>query len=123
MSAGRLVAIVDDSESVRESLPALLQQVGFDVRAFASAEAFLAADVTDATGCLVLDVGLPGMSGPHLQQELSRRGKRIPVVFITARGDTALQARLVAAGAVACVFKPFSDTALIEAVETALDLR
>jgi FixJ family two-component response regulator len=63
------------------------------------------------------------MSGPHLQQELRRRGTPVPVVFITARCDTALQARLIAAGAVACVFKPFSDTALIEAVETALGLR
>ena len=114
------VAVVDDDISVRESLPDLLQQVGFAVRAFASAEAFLTADVADATDCLVLDVVLPGMSGPDLQQELARRGTRVPIVFITAKGDRALQPRLLAAGAVACVFKPFDDTALIEAVEAAL---
>lgn len=123
MSERPLVAIVDDDISVRESLPDLLQQVGFAVQAFASAEEFLNADAADATTCLVLDVGLPGMSGPDLQQELARRGDRVPIVFITARGDRSLQARLLAAGAVACLFKPFSDTALIEAVETALGTR
>jgi FixJ family two-component response regulator len=114
------VAVVDDDISVRESLPDLLQQVGFAVRAFASAEAFLTSDAVDATSCLVLDVGLPGMSGPDLQQELARRGKRVPTVFITAKGDKSLQPRLLAAGAAACLFKPFNDTALIDAVETAL---
>ena len=123
MSERPLVAIVDDDISVRESLPDLLEQVGFSVRAFASAEEFLTADAVDATMCLVLDVGLPGMSGPDLQRELGHRGRRVPVVFITAKGDEFLQARLVAAGAVACLFKPFSDTALIEAVEAALGMR
>jgi FixJ family two-component response regulator len=118
-----LVAVVDDDISVRESLPDLLQQVGFAVQPFASAEAFLASDAADATSCLVLDVGLPGMSGPDLQRELGHRGRRVPIVFITAKGDPSLQARLVAAGAVACLFKPFSDTALIEAVEAALRMR
>lgn len=118
-----MVAVVDDDISVRESLPDLLQQVGFAVQAFASAEAFLTSDAADATSCLVLDVGLPGMSGPDLQQELVRRGKRVPIVFITAKGDGSLQPRLLAAGAVACLFKPFSDTALIEAVDTALGRR
>jgi FixJ family two-component response regulator len=114
------VAVVDDDISVRESVPDLLEQVGFAVQAFPSAEAFLAADLADATGCLVLDVGLPGMSGLDLQQELARRGKRVPIVFITANGDNSLQPRLLAAGAVACLFKPFQDTALIGAVEAAL---
>jgi FixJ family two-component response regulator len=117
------VAVVDDDISVRESLPDLLQQVGFAVQAFASAEAFLNSDAALATSCLVLDVGLPGMSGPDLQRELGRRGRRVPIVFITAKGDKSLQTRLVAAGAVACLFKPFSDTALIEAVEAALGMR
>jgi FixJ family two-component response regulator len=117
------VAVVDDDISVRESLPDLLQQVGFAVQAFASAEAFLDSDAALATSCLVLDVGLPGMSGPDLQRELGRRGRRVPIVFITAKGDKSLQTRLVAAGAVACLFKPFSDTALIEAVEAALGMR
>ena len=71
----------------------------------------------------MLDVGLPGMSGPDLQQELRRRGKPIPIVFITAQGDKSLRPRLLAAGAVACLFKPFSDTALIDAVESALGTR
>ena len=123
MSERPLVAVVDDDISVRESLPDLLEHVGFAVHAFASAEAFLAADVADATACLVLDVGLPGMSGPDLQQELARRGKRVPIVFITARGDKTLLPRLLAAGAVACLYKPFNDTALIGAVEAALGVR
>ena len=120
MSERPLVAVVDDSDSVRESLPDLLDRVGFAVRTFESAEAFLGSGSADATGCLVLDVGLPGMSGPGLQQELVRRGKAIPIVFITAQRDQSLGPRLVAAGAVACLFKPFSDTALIDAVEAAL---
>lgn len=118
-----LVTIVDDNESVRESLPDLLQQVGFAVEAFASAEEFLASEAADGTNCLLLDVGLPGMSGPDLQQELKRRGKATPIVFITAQGDKSLHPRLVAAGAVTCLFKPFSDTALLEAVETAVGTR
>jgi CheY-like chemotaxis protein len=123
MSSRSLVAVVDDNESVRESLPDLLRQSGFDVEAFASAEEFLQSEALTATSCLILDVGLPGMSGPDLQQELSRRGHQIPVVFITAQGDRSLRPRLLARGAVACLFKPFSDTALLEAVEAALRMR
>ena len=123
MNKRSLVAVVDDSESVRESLPDLLQQVGFTVHTFASAEAFLASEAGVDTTCLILDVGLPGMSGPDLQQELARRGKAIPIVFITAQGDRSLGPRLTAAGAVACLFKPFSDTALLEAVEVAVRTR
>ncbi len=123
MSERPLVAIVDDSESVRESLPDPLQHVGFAVRTFESAEAFLASDAVDTMSCLVLDVGLPGMSGPDLQQDLIRRGKSVPIVFITAQADTSLKLRLLATGAVACLFKPFSDTALIDAVEAALGMR
>jgi FixJ family two-component response regulator len=118
-----LVSVVDDSESVRESLPDLLQQIGFTVQAFASAEEFLASNAADETNCLILDVGLPGMSGPDLQQELTRLGRAIPIVFITAQGDKSLRPRLLAAGAVACLFKPFSDTALVEAVEAAVGTR
>ena len=123
MSERSLVAVVDDSESVRESLPDLLQQVGFAVQTFVSAEAFLASNIVDATHCMVLDIGLPGMSGPDLQHELVRRGRKIPIVFITAQGDKALTPHLLAAGGVACLFKPFSDTALIQAVEAALATR
>src|SRR5262245_42837113 len=123
MGTHTLVSVVDDSDSVRESLPDLLQQCGFAVQAFSSAEAFLDSDAAKKTRCLVLDVGLPGMSGPELQQELTRRGNLIPIVFITAQDDQALHPRLVAAGAVTCLFKPFSDTALIEAIEAALGTR
>jgi FixJ family two-component response regulator len=115
-----LVSVVDDNESVRESLPDLLRDSGFDVQAFASAEAFLESEAVTETTCLILDVGLPGMSGPDLQLELTRRGLRIPIVFITAQGDKSLRPRLLGRGAVACLFKPFSDTALIDAVNAAL---
>ena len=120
MSEKSLVAVIDDNESVRESLPELLEHVGFAVEAFDSAEAFLESDVVGQTRCLILDVGLPGMSGPDLQQELSRQGRAIPIVFITAQGDASLRPRLLARGAVACLFKPFSDTALIDALNAAL---
>src|SRR5918999_2407102 len=120
MSERPVVAIVDDDISVRESLPDLLRQVGFAVHAFASAEEFLTADAADVTKCLVLDVGLPGMSGPDLQQELVRRGKGVPIVFITANGDKSLQPRLLAAGAGGGVIKTFQQTPLIENVEDAL---
>ncbi len=123
MSERPLVAVVDDDISVRESVPDLLQQVGFDVHVFVSAEAFLAAGVAGATDCLLLDVGLPGMSGPDLQQELARRGEHVPIVFITAKGDISLRPQLLAAGAAACLFKPFSDTTLIDAVQAALGKR
>src|SRR5262245_27241941 len=114
------VAIVDDSESVRDSLPDLLEQSGHAAAAFGSAEAFLESAALGATDCLILDVGLPGMSGPDLQLELIRRGDTIPIVFITAQGDASLRPRLVARGAVACLFKPFSDTELIDAMRAAL---
>src|ERR1043166_9580262 len=120
MNKRSLICVVDDNESVRESLPDLLQYSGFDVQVFPSAEAFLESGATDATSCLILDVGLPGMSGPDLQQELKRRGLAIPIVFIRAQGDKSLRPRLVARGAVACLFKPFSDTALLDAVNDAV---
>lgn len=115
-----LVSIVDDSESVREALPALLQHAGYDVRAFESAEAFLASEAAGATHCLILDVALPGMSGPDLHEALINTGRRIPTVFITAQDDPSIRPRLVARGAVAVLFKPFSDTALLDALKIAL---
>jgi FixJ family two-component response regulator len=124
MSTRSVVSVVDDSESVRESLPDLLRQVGYDVEAFASAEEFLTSDAPSATNCLILDVGLPGMSGPDLQQELRHRGSTIPIVFITALGnDASLRQRLIADGAAAVLFKPFTDTTLLDAVEAALGIR
>jgi FixJ family two-component response regulator len=118
-----LVAVVDDSESVRESLPDLLESSGYDVQTFESAEAFLGSEALRDATALVLDVGLPGMSGPELQQELIRRGQVVPIVFITAQGDPSLRPRLIARGAVACLFKPFSDTALLDALKAALKPR
>jgi FixJ family two-component response regulator len=120
MVTGSLVAVVDDDESVRESLPDLLKELGFEVRAFASAEEFLASDFVGRTKCLILDVSMPGMSGPDLQRELIRRGQEIPIVFITAHGGEAVRPGLRENGAVECLFKPFSDTALLEAVNAAL---
>ena len=120
MKTRPLVAVVDDSESVRESLPALLQHVGFAVQTFSSAEEFLSSRDRGETSCLILDVGLPGMSGPDLQVELARRGEDIPIVFITARTDPSLLPRLLDLGGAACLFKPFSDDALLAAVNEAL---
>lgn len=115
-----LVSIVDDDESVRESLPDLLQEFGFDAQAFASAEEFLASPAMSQTRCLLLDVAMPGMSGPALQVELARRRRLIPIVFITANIDDNIRPRLLATGAVDCLFKPFTESALLEAVTTAL---
>lgn len=114
-----LVSVVDDDQSVRESLPDLLQEFGFAVRAFASAEDFLASDDVERTDCLVLDVAMPGMTGPELQTELSRR-RKIPIIFITATVDKAVRARVLADGAVAFLYKPFSEDALLEALNAAL---
>ena len=103
MGTRSLVSVVDDDESVRESLPDLIRQFGFGARAFSSAEAFLASESMSETRCLLLDVAMPGMSGPDLQQELLRRRQEIPIVFITA-----------------CLSKPFSETALLDALNAAL---
>lgn len=115
-----LVSVVDDDESVRESLPDLLRQFGFAAEAFSSAEAFLASDALNQTSCLLLDIAMPGMSGPELQDELIRRRREIPTVFITAHGDGTIRPRLLARGAVECLAKPFSETALLDALEAAL---
>ena len=117
-----LVSIVDDDESVRESLPDLIREFGFLVRAFSSAEEFLASDSLSETKCLILDIAMPGMSGPDLQQELKLRGQAIPIVFITAHDDDAIRPRVLAAGAVECLLKPFSDAALRKAIDDALQI-
>ena len=115
-----LVAVVDDDESVRESLPDLLREFGFAARAYASAEDFLTSAALDGTACLVLDVAMPGMNGPELVRELRRRGWDIPVVFITAHGDDITRPELIKEGAVECLLKPFSEMALLGAIRTAL---
>jgi FixJ family two-component response regulator len=123
MAKRSLVSVVDDDESVRESLPDLLRQFGFAVQAFSSAEAFLSSEIVSETSCLILDVAMPGMSGPDLQEELIRRQQGIPIVFITANGDKAVRPRLLAQGAVECLFKPFSEAALLDALDAALRMR
>jgi FixJ family two-component response regulator len=115
-----LVSIVDDDESVRESLPDMLKELGFAVRAFPSAEEFLASDCVDQTRCLILDIAMPGMSGPDLQRELGLGHQTIPIVFITAQADEAVRRRLIENGAVECLFKPFSEAGLLAAVNAAL---
>ena len=119
-SRGVVVAVIDDDESVRESLPDLLREFGYEVETFSSAEEFLASGDLARTRCLVLDVAMPGMSGPELQRELRRRGGSIPVVFITAHGDETMRPRLLEQGAVDCLFKPFTETALLSAIGSAL---
>jgi FixJ family two-component response regulator len=115
-----LVAIVDDDESVRESLPSLLKEFGFASKAFASARAFLESDDVGATRCLLLDVVMPDMSGPELQQELALREQAIPIIFITARVEASIRQRLIAQGAVECLSKPFSEQELRAALDAAL---
>ena len=114
-----LVAVIDDDESVRESLPDLLRELGFAVQAFSTAEEFLASDYIGQTRCLILDIAMPGMSGPDLQRELTLRRQEIPVVFITAHGDETVRPRLLEQGAVECLSKPFSDAALLRALKAA----
>jgi FixJ family two-component response regulator len=115
-----LITVVDDDESVRESLPDLLNEFGFEAQAFSSAEDFLASESIAETRCLVLDVAMPGMTGPDLQRELKNRDQSIPIVFITGQRDEAIRPRLIAQGAVDCLFKPFEATDLLQALNTAL---
>jgi FixJ family two-component response regulator len=117
-----LVAVVDDDESVRESLPDLLREFGFDARVFPSAEEFLVADSVGQTKCLMLDIAMPGMTGFDLQRELKVRGHKIPIIFITAQKDDSVRTRALERGAVGFLLKPFSDTALLRALNTALGL-
>jgi len=118
-SASSLVALVDDDESVRESLPDLLREFGYSARAFSSAQEFLESAVVDMTRCLIADIAMPGMTGPELYRELQARGRAIPVIFITAHRDETTRTRLLAEGAVDCLYKPFSDTELQAALDTA----
>jgi len=118
-----VVSVVDDDESVRESLPDLLKELGFAARAFSSAKEFLASDGLDQILCLILDIAMPGMTGPDLQRDLKRRGLEIPIVFITADRDDTVRTRMLQHGAVECLFKPFSESALVEALEAAFRAR
>jgi FixJ family two-component response regulator len=120
VAKGKLVSVVDDDESVRESLPDLLRSFGFDVVAYPSAEEFLASDGPDRTACLVLDVAMPGMSGLELQLELARQKRDIPIVFITSHPNGMVKPLVLQRGAVACLSKPFSESAILDAVNAAL---
>jgi FixJ family two-component response regulator len=117
-----LVSVVDDDESLRDSLPDLLKSLGYSARTFSSAEKFLASDALHETRCLILDVAMPGMSGPELKDEIAVRGLRIPIVFITAQTDETLCRRMLELGAAGCLSKPFSDTALLTALSTAFNV-
>ena len=119
-TARPLLSVVDDDESVRESLPDLLREFGFAARAFSSAEEFLASDCVAETRCLVLDIAMPGMSGFDLQKELRRRRQEIPIIFITSQKDEAVRERALREGAVNLLHKPFSDTALLDALNGAV---
>ena len=118
-----LISVVDDDESVRESLPDLVREFGFLARAFSSAEEFLTSDCVDHTRCLILDVYMPGMTGPDLQRQLKLSEQHIPIVFMTAKTNESVRPRVLEQGAVECLFKPFSDTALLDAINVALRVK
>jgi FixJ family two-component response regulator len=115
-----LVVVVDDDESVRESLPDLLKEFGFMVLTFSSAEEFLASGSVARAKCLVLDMVMPGMTGLDLQENLKARGDQIPIIFITAQKEEAIRKRVLEQGAVDMLLKPFSDTALRQALSKAV---
>jgi len=118
-----LISVVDDDESVRESLPDLLKEFGFAAHAFSSAQEFLSSESLAQTKCLILDVVMPGLTGLDLQQELRRGGHEIPVIFISAQKDAAIREQAFAQGAVKFLYKPFSDTALLEALNVAVPMK
>jgi FixJ family two-component response regulator len=115
-----LLSVVDDDQSVRESLPDLIREFGFAAQVFSSAEDFLSSGSIQETSCLILDIAMPGISGPELQQELKRRGQEIPIIFITGQRDETIRALMLEQGAVGFLFKPFSDADLLAAIKTAL---
>jgi FixJ family two-component response regulator len=117
-----LVTVVDDDDSVRESLPDLLRELGFACEVFATPRDFLQSPVVGTTQCLILDIAMPGMTGPELRRELLRRSHDIPTIFITAHADYASQPE-IREGAVDCLIKPFSETVLLDAVKRALNLQ
>jgi FixJ family two-component response regulator len=123
MDKRTLACVVDDDESVRESLPDLLKEFGFAVQSFKSGQEYLASQFVKQTECLILDIAMPGMSGFDVRRELKVRGYQIPIVFITAHRDETARPGVLGEGAVACLLKPFSDTALLQAIRTALGIK
>jgi FixJ family two-component response regulator len=120
MTIRPIIAIVDDDESVRESLPDLLALLGYSARAFASAEEFLRTAALAETRGIILDVAMPDMTGPELYRELLARGHAIPVIFISAHFDASVRSDLIEQGAIACLSKPFGDKELGEALQAAV---
>ena len=118
----KIVAIVDDDESVRRALQGLLKAVGLPAKAFASAEEFLDSGQQHHTACLVTDIRMPGMSGLDLQARLNSQNCKIPTIFITAHGDANMRMQALRAGAVEFLAKPFSDDVLLENVRAALEM-
>jgi FixJ family two-component response regulator len=116
-----LIGIVDDDESMREALPDLVKDLGYAARAFASAEEFLASDAASSVKCLILDIGLPGMTGPELRQHLLSLGLRIPTIFITARAERSLPLGLLGDEHVTCLIKPFNTRALRDALTAVVE--
>jgi FixJ family two-component response regulator len=118
-----MISIVDDNDSVRESLRRLMRSVGFAVNVFASAEEFLDSDRLRNTDCLILDVRLPGMDGLELQRHLAASHSEIPIIFITSYEDDEVRARALNGGAVAYFLKPFNDEDLLNAIDAALKFK
>jgi len=122
VSAGRpVVFVVDDDISMREALKNLLRSVGLEVETYSAAQEFLSSRRSDAPGCLVLDVRLPGLSGLELQRQLSEANIQIPIIFITGHGDIEMSVRAMKSGAVEFLTKPFRDQDLLDAVQHAID--
>ena len=117
----KVVAIIDDDESVRDALQGLMKVGGYRSIAFVSAEDFLNSGEQEHTACLIVDIRLPGMSGLDLQSQLNTDRHRIPTIFITAHGDEKMRMQALRAGAVEFLTKPFDDTALLEQVRAAFD--
>jgi len=123
MSNSPLISVVDDDDSVRESLRRLIRSVGLAVQVFPSAEQFLNSGQLRQTQCLILDVRLPGMTGLQLQRQLSANHREVPVIFITAHDDNAARIRALKDGAIEYLFKPFSEEALLNAIHMSLTAR
>jgi FixJ family two-component response regulator len=121
MISNATVFIVDDDTAVRAGLSMQLEAAGFPVKAFASAEDFLVA-ICPIIGCLLLDVRMPGMTGPDLQAELARRNINLPIIFLSGHGDIPLAVKSIQAGAIDFLTKPVSGSVLIERIQMALQL-
>jgi len=124
MTQAPVISVVDDDDSVRESLQALIRSVGFQVKVFPSAEEFLHSEHLLNTDCLILDVRMPGMSGLELQGELKARKLKVPIIFMTAHeSEDEVRSRALRNGAVEYLIKPISEAVLLNAVDTALGLK